>query len=57
MAKKLQKKQKNVLDAGAKKLREKLDAEKGRERVREEDLKREAQAREAPAALGRFFKK
>lgn len=57
MAKKLQKKQKNVVDAGVKKLREKREAEQGRERVKEEDRKREAQAREAPAALGRFFKK
>ena len=57
VAKKLQKKQKNVVDAGAKKLREKMDADKGRERVREEDRKREAQARDAPSALGRFFKK
>ena len=57
VAKKLQKKQKNVVDAGAKKLREKMDADKGRERAREEDRKREAQARDAPSALGRFFKK
>lgn len=57
VAKKLQKKQKNVVDEGVKKLREKREAEQGRERAREEDRKREAQAREAPAALGRFFKK
>lgn len=53
----MQKKQKNVVDAGVKKLREKMDAEKSKERTKEEDRKREAQAREAPAALGRFFKK
>lgn len=57
VAKKLQKKQKNVVDAGVKKLREKMDAEKGRERVRRENEKRAAEAKEAPAALGRFFKK
>lgn len=57
MAKKLQKKQKNVVDVGVKKLREKREAEQGRERAREDTRKREAQAREAPAALGRFFKK
>lgn len=57
MAKKLQKKQKNVVDAGVKKLREKLDAEQNRERVRQQDEKRAAESREAPAALGRFFKK
>ncbi|CAM9789891.1 unnamed protein product [Ectocarpus sp. 12 AP-2014] len=57
VAKKLQKKQKNVVDVGVKKLREKREAEQGRERAREDTRKREAQAREAPAALGRFFKK
>ncbi len=46
-----------MVDVGVKKLREKREAEQGRERMREEDRKREAQAREAPAALGRFFKK
>lgn len=57
VAKKLQKKQKNVVDEGVKKLREKREAEQGREKVQEEERKREAQARQAPAALGRFFKK
>ncbi|CAM9384718.1 unnamed protein product [Scytosiphon promiscuus] len=57
VAKKLQKKQKNVVDEGVKKLREKREAEQGREKVQEEHRKREAQARQAPAALGRFFKK
>lgn len=57
VAKKLQKKQKNVIDEGVKKLKEKREAEQGRERIQEEDRKREAQARQAPAALGRFFKK
>lgn len=53
----MKKKQKNVVDHGVKKLREKLEAERGKEKRREEDLKREEQAREAPVALGRFFKK
>lgn len=46
-----------MVDQGVKKLREKREAEQGRERAREEDRKRDAQAREAPAALCRFFKK
>lgn len=53
----MQKKQKNVVDAGAKKLREKLDANKSRERAHRENEERAEQAKEAPAALGRFFKK
>lgn len=53
----MQKKQKNVVDAGVKKLREKRDAEKSRERAHQESEKRAEQAKEAPAALGRFFKK
>ncbi|CAM9797492.1 unnamed protein product [Ascophyllum nodosum] len=57
IAKKLKKKQKNVVDEGTKKMREKLDAVKSKERLREDDRKREEQAREAPAALARFFKK
>lgn len=53
----MRKKQKNVVDHGVKKLREKLEAEQGKEKRRQEELKREEQAREAPIALARFFKK